>query len=1243
MINVNSQQSLQNKNLGDLDNSKKYLVTTDKNYQLFFFNKTVDKGEFKKLIRWVFENYGKVSTLKLLENFKQLGFAYASFAGLSLSIDDLAIPNLKTFLITYASYELEKTENRLKIGQITSVEYFQKLIDIWNQTNEDLKSALINNFIKTNSLNPVYMMAFSGARGNISQVRQLVGMRGLMANPQGEILDFPIQSNFKEGLSVTEYIISCYGARKGLVDTALRTADSGYLTRRLVDIAQGILLREKDCQTKIGFKLQPLRRLNKYVFNLEQRLVGRVLAESVHDKNQLLALRNQEISPNFATKIQKISPSNICIRSPLTCQSPYFICQLCYGWNLATGHLVQLGEAVGILAAQSIGEPGTQLTMRTFHTGGVFTAKKTQKIIVPQTGWILFSKSLKGSIKRTRHGEMGFFVQNKGDCEIKSTNNDIFYLSIPEKAVLFIQNNSFVIQNQIIGEIYESPVNTIEKATKQIFSDQAGEILITKAKDSLNYYTLWLLSGELYQISKDLKFTYKSGDLVHKNVVVAEKGFSAQFAGNLKTLNIIGPGVWQLTKFKAQFNDLTIRTIKTENKFQVPNLTPQVITHENENFYFDSIFHSPIIKTRFLGYFNNLQFQLEKSSSGFIKNINLTLKKLQNQKYEIISGDTLYWISNTVFNLPIENNSLFYNEKDFVAKNSNFTNDLVLPYDVIIESIQKRNKNLQIICHCGKKINIDNQNGNDFLNKENFILPSIQNTNLNKILIKQELLTNNNKKVWFERSANLITLPVENNKITSSCNFVQLEKVFLLNFEPNNQLLISEKTLLITTKLRVVVKQKLSTKLKIYPTLTWNSDNKWNLNIEGFNLFKLIESESFLNRQKLLMGYEILKNSNLLISPLQKIHSFNIFKNNLNLLIPNYLTKTPVDKTNLHISDFKKFKDLKTFLKPIFQIPKGSNLAKIECKSIKKGEIHKIVSYSRSLNRLLILSKGNFIDLLISKFHLNELYKTSVNIGDFVKKGERLASSLLSSKSGQIIRISFNKIRIRKGIPYYISNQTGIHVKPKNIVNKNEVLLTLLYNQEKTEDIVQGLPKIEEFLEARKTKGLFPILNNVHTQLKTFFKIFSAIYHLEKSIDISFQAIQKILVNQIQLVYYAQDVSIADKHIEIIVRQMTTKVLIQTSGETGFLPGELVDYQRFKIFTYNLSKKGSCCPILLGVTKAALNTESFLSAASFQETTRILTQSAIKGKTDWLYGLKENVILGKLIPAGTGFFTSRKN
>lgn len=220
--------------------------------EIIFHNRIIDKGQLKKLISWAFTKYGSARSAQIADQLKELGFRYATRAGVSISVDDLQVPPVKREMLESAEAQIRATEARYSRGEITEVERFQKVIDTWNSTSEALKDEVVRNFKATDPLNSVYMMAFSGARGNLSQVRQLVGMRGLMADPQGEIIDLPIKTNFREGLTVTEYIISSYGARKGLVDTALRTADSGYLTRRLVDVSQDVIVRELDCGTLRG-------------------------------------------------------------------------------------------------------------------------------------------------------------------------------------------------------------------------------------------------------------------------------------------------------------------------------------------------------------------------------------------------------------------------------------------------------------------------------------------------------------------------------------------------------------------------------------------------------------------------------------------------------------------------------------------------------------------------------------------------------------------------------------------------------------------------------------------------------------------------------------------------------------------------------------------------------------------------------------------------------------------------------
>ena len=289
--------------------------------QHVFKNTLINKSKLKDLMYNAFKNYGIVKSSIIADRLKNLTFHYATKSGISLSAEDLRVPYKKRQLIGLTNNEVERTIRKYDTGLITNVERFQKTIDIWNNANNFLKDEVVTYFRESDPLNPLYIMAFSGARGNISQVRQLVGMRGLMADPQGQIIDLPIRSNFREGLSVTEYIISSYGARKGLVDTALRTADSGYLTRRLVDVAQDIIVREYDCQTKDGIYLEEL--FNKDTVNLsfEERLIGRVLSTPLYIKGKWEYEITSEVLNELDLKNSFEKHKRLKVRSPLTCDS----------------------------------------------------------------------------------------------------------------------------------------------------------------------------------------------------------------------------------------------------------------------------------------------------------------------------------------------------------------------------------------------------------------------------------------------------------------------------------------------------------------------------------------------------------------------------------------------------------------------------------------------------------------------------------------------------------------------------------------------------------------------------------------------------------------------------------------------------------------------------------------------------------------------------------------------------------
>ncbi len=349
-------------------------------------NKTFTKKEIAKLIELAHRYAGDKGTVLLADRIRTMGYNQATNAGVSINIHDMIIPEAKAKLLENANKEVNEVINQHEDGSITEKERYNKIIDIWGRVSSDISDAMMKNIKeqtfkdpkgqlpdrKGPSFNAVYMMADSGARGSAQQIRQIAGMRGLMSKPSGEIIETPIKSNFREGLSVLQYFISSHGARKGLADTALKTANSGYLTRRLVDVAQDTIIFEHDCGTLDGIEMTSLVKDGEVIEDLGERLLGRVALYDVEDPHtgDILVEMNQEIDEDAVDKIRKAGLHSVWIRSGLTCQAPHGLCALCYGRDLARGRLVNHGEAVGVIAAQSIGEPGTQLTMRTFHTGG---------------------------------------------------------------------------------------------------------------------------------------------------------------------------------------------------------------------------------------------------------------------------------------------------------------------------------------------------------------------------------------------------------------------------------------------------------------------------------------------------------------------------------------------------------------------------------------------------------------------------------------------------------------------------------------------------------------------------------------------------------------------------------------------------------------------------------------------------------------------------------------------------------
>jgi len=461
-------------------------------------NKVMNKKELRSLINESYRREGIKTTVILSDRLKDIGYRYATLSGISISMKDMTIPSRKAEIIEKSEREVKRIDDQYKSGLITDGEKYNKVVDIWAQSTEAIASEMMAEMaveevsgrkgqkVRANSFNPIFMMADSGARGSKDQMRQLAGMRGLMAKPSGEIIETPITSNFREGLTVLEYFISTHGARKGLADTALKTANSGYLTRRLVDVAQDAVITEEDCGTVDGVFATSLIEGGEIIQRVGDRVLGRVALEDIYDPvtGELLVAANEEINEEKVERIQNAGLEKVRIRSVLTCQTRRGVCKKCYGRDLAHGHEVNIGEAIGIIAAQSIGEPGTQLTMRTFHIGGTASKRVEQTTVETRNAGAVSFQELKTvlnaeghSVVMNRNGEIA--ILGKGGREVE--RYPIIY-----GAVLKVRDGQGIQPNQVLAEWDPFNIPILTEVSGQVkFGDILDGVTMQEKRDKV--------------------------------------------------------------------------------------------------------------------------------------------------------------------------------------------------------------------------------------------------------------------------------------------------------------------------------------------------------------------------------------------------------------------------------------------------------------------------------------------------------------------------------------------------------------------------------------------------------------------------------------------------------------------------------------------------------------------------------------------------------------------------------------
>jgi DNA-directed RNA polymerase subunit beta' len=440
--------------------------------ELPYINGMLRKKGLESLVTYTYLKVGPALTIETLDKLKETGFIQATQAGFSLGIDDFVVPKEKKELVENAQKEVQEVERQYRDGTISSGERFNRVVEIWGTVTDKVSNAMFEEMKRLSfegaELNPLFVMADSGSRGNKQQIRQLAGMRGLMSKPSGEILETPIVSNLREGLNVVQYFISTHGARKGLADTALKTANSGYLTRKLVDVAQEVIVDEPDCGTLKGVNITAIVENGEIIEPFIDRIVGRTALEKVvnPDTNEVIVEPNQEITEAIAQQFQNLGIEKVRIRSLLTCEAKRGICQLCYGRNLSTGASAELGEAVGIIAAQSIGEPGTQLTMRTFHIGGIaMRGEERSKLEAKNDGVIMFN-NLKGV--QNKEGTLVVVNRNANIAILDHRGREVEHYQVPYGAGIFVKDGDPVKARQPFAEW--DPFNTF------ILTDEAGVV-----------------------------------------------------------------------------------------------------------------------------------------------------------------------------------------------------------------------------------------------------------------------------------------------------------------------------------------------------------------------------------------------------------------------------------------------------------------------------------------------------------------------------------------------------------------------------------------------------------------------------------------------------------------------------------------------------------------------------------------------------------------------------------------------
>ena len=1198
--------------------------------RLKFQNCIFNKGCIKTLIYDSFVFYGKTRTAFLIDSLKDLGFYYSTKSGLSIGVEDLKVPLLKSSVILKNYRLVNRTNNMYKRGNVDFLEKSNTILTSWSESTNSLTKILVSFLNSFDPFNSLHLMVFSGARGNLSQVIQLMGLRGLMSDPNGHLLDIPIINNFRDGLTLFDYLRSTYGARKGLVDTSLKTADAGFLTRRLVNSMNDIIIKDFDCQTQTSLTIY---KSDSYSFFVKQ-LLGRTAFENLYhfSKNKIIVYKNTCITEKIAFNIFYSSLFFVKVYSVLTCALSTSICKKCYGWDLASQRFICLGSAVGVISAHSIGEPATQLTMRTFHTGGSFTSSPNRKLFSKVNGLIFYNGKTALKKLRTKYGTYSFLIIKPFFFTLICYTNQRIKFFLQQGDLLHVFRNQHIIINTLLAEISVGGKATMLSSLKSLIAPHSGELFLAPRQQLLA-----LLQGSTYEfptasfinVFEKLKLSLKPYLTFYFKVHSLISGF---FSYSLKfdqlcDLSIIEyvhffifPIFWDLFILKCVFigeynkyfilNDIPTfvgltskvfanqKTLKYDTPFS-GFLFPFFYKLNRQTSLFKSIRFQRFDSNLILLYvpINPTWFYLKDSFVNSLSNSCVTLSTFQTfiKKVCMLHGHFFYSKlrrkASFVFKFPVSQFSrsslIRVTSRKLYFPGEILFNIIKINYLTKVDIFKKKNFYFIYLCPFTALSITSTRNIKNFgylafdLSFKTLLIPCLRNLDFFIYFGKSFLLLNRSLMIrtpflrlysTFLYMSNYLLFKVSiNNSFKINSRLAQQSSCNSLRYKME---LVPFEFILKSTLIGFLHYQILT--FGKYKKLKQNYSRHIRvllLNVEHFFIF-YFESITQLKRNYLLNSYDKFITPFVKFLITGKVSSYGSFSTELHLGTFFYFSP------NLQI-----FHSLKNFIK------KGETLGFLYFNQVLTGDI------VQGLPKLEEIFELRFL-------RSNEVYAPVSGILDVTPQSNSITiQSIFSSVNNS----SFFVHSGQKGpLPTSI-----ISLTPYSFVSVGTSLVGSSLN--------------------------------FRTILNLLFLYFLRWQTLYKAIYASFKHIQILLIKKIHLIYSKQQITVSLKHFEVLILQLTSFTRIIADSSNSFFVGELIPLTTIvhinTLFRLSLQRGIYLEPIIFGITQLTLHTTSFLASASFQKTTQFLAMAAIEGKIDWLFGVRENIMLGQRLSLGSTFFT----